>query len=112
MSNISDMLVEASYGDPVSLPLEINFHPMVVSENGTSLASYFSVDLAFDDEEAEDWVVDGAPIRGFGDTVEEAMEQFMATMHEFAVEVTGLYQKADDVSLSEDEGALLTMLEA
>ena len=114
MSNLStflleagcDVLNEAECGASVTIPMEMKVHPRVVSETGTSMVSYFTVELAFEDEEAEAWVVDGEPIRGFGDTAEEAMEQFMMQMHKFACEVTEPYH------LSEDESALLTMLDA
>ena len=107
MSNLSTLLMEAGCGDAITIPMEMKFHPATVSETGTPKASHFTVELAFEDEEAEAWVhSDGSPIKGFGDNAEEAMEDFMALMHEFACETTEPYH------LSEDESALLTMLDA
>ena len=112
MSNVSDFLIEAGCGDAITLPLEIKYVPAVASETGTTMASFFTVELAFEDtEEAECYVLDGEPIRGFGDTVEEAMELFMTQLHEFASEATEPFHKAEGAGLSEDESALVAMLD-
>lgn len=101
-SKLTDLLLEVSdpfgTGDigPIKLPLQIQYHPNPVDYKDQPTDPFWSVDLMFDEdsEEYDFYQLDGDPISGFGSTVEEAMNQFMEFMNEFA-NLPDLYQFVD-----------------
>ena len=78
MATLTDFLVRLG---TVKIPLEINYHVDTVDDPE---AVYWTVDLVFEDEEQEDWVLNGEPVSGIGETVEEAMAGFMDCLADFA----------------------------
>ena len=112
MSKLTELLLEVN--DPfgtgnigsISLPLEIRYHPNPVDYKGEPTDPFWTVDLMFDErpEEYDFWQLDGDPISGFGYTIEEAMNQFMEFMDEFA-NLPDLYQFVDkSIHLANKDG--------